>query len=582
MVSKVAASRHGSQSDSLISSGKAWWLIGLIAPVLLATMACGGADAGSGRQGADLILVNGSIRTMDPAAPMASAVAIRNQHIVAVGDRAAIRPWIVRSTRVIDLKGKTVTPGLTDSHAHLLGLGASVENVSLKGAVSEAEAANVAAAAAAKLPPGEWLIGRGWDQNLWAGQEFPRASTLDKLIGDRPASLRRIDGHALWASTAALTLAGIDRDTPDPRGGTIVRAANGQPTGVLIDMAMDLVEDKIPPATDEVRERRILLAARMAIEAGLTCVHEMGIDQRTADIYRNLADEGRLPLRIYAFLAGDPAVAEQLTRKVAETDRDGLQMFILRGVKLFADGALGSRGARLLAPYTDTPDSEGLWITQPGELARAVEAATSGGWQVAIHAIGDAGVRSVLDAYEAVGNQHPGQDLRLRVEHAQVVAPDDMQRFAKLGVIASMQPTHATSDMPWAEARLGPERIRGSYAWRTLLESGAHVAFGSDFPVEDVAPLGGIYAGISRQDRQGQPPGGWYPDETLTLDQAVAAFTSAGAFASFVEDFRGRIQRGMVADLTVFDRDLAAAGAVTEAQISMTIVGGVVVFESAP
>ena len=547
---------------------------------MTAVLGCGGAERGGEQAGAaDLVLAGGAVMTMDRAHPDATAIAIRGDRIVAVGSDREVMAWAGRRTRVIQLEGRSVTPGLTDSHAHLYGLGAASESLSLKGAASEEEAAARAAAAAASLPEGEWLIGRGWDQNLWADKSFPSAAALDKALGARPAALRRVDGHAVWVSSKALELAGIDRSTPDPKGGRIVRDAAGDATGVLVDAAMDLVDDKVPPPTDAARQRRILAGARQAIEAGITCVHEMGIDDATADVYRNLEDERRLPLRIYAYLSGDPTMAESLPRRVPEIDRDGNARFIARGVKFFADGALGSRGAVLLAPYADDPKNTGLWVTPPGELERAIEAAVEGGWQPAVHAIGDAGVRAVLDAYQAVRAQHPKEDLRLRVEHAQVVAPEDMTRFARLGVIASMQPTHATSDMPWAEARLGPDRIRGAYAWRQLVDSGAHVAFGSDFPVEEVSPLQGIYAAVTRQDARGQPPGGWRPEEKLSLEEAVRAFTSEGGYAAFAEQHRGQIKAGMVADLTVYDRRLSADASLLKTKIDMTIVGGEPVFE---
>lgn len=543
-------------------------------------LGCGGAERGTEEAGgADLVLAGGVVHTMDGGHPQATAIAIRGDRIVAVGSDREVKRWIGSHTRVVQLEGRSVTPGLVDSHAHLYGLGAALEALDLRGAASEEEAAARAAKAAATLPEGEWLVGRGWDQNLWADKKFPGAASLDKAIGDRPAALRRVDGHAVWVSKRALQLAAIDRNTPDPAGGRILRDGAGDPTGVLIDNAMDLIDARMPAPSDAARKRRILAAAQKAIEAGLTCVHEMGIDDATADVYRNLEDERRLPLRVYAFLSGDPKMAESLPRRLPDADRDGSARFIARGVKFFADGALGSRGAVLLQPYSDDPKNTGLWVTPPGELERAIEAAVEGGWQPAVHAIGDAGVRAVLDAYQAARALKPQADLRLRVEHAQVVSPQDMPRFAKLGVIASMQPTHATSDMGWAEARLGPERIRGAYAWRQLVSSGAHVAFGSDFPVEEVAPLLGLYAAVTRQDAKGQPAGGWRPEEKLSLEEALRAFTSEGAYASFEEQNRGRIKAGMIADLTVYDRELKPDASLLETKIDMTIVGGEPVYE---
>jgi hypothetical protein len=542
---------------------------------------CGGAPPPEGEDGgkAELVLTGGAIMTMDPARPSASAVAVRGGRLVAVGGDGDVRGWVGPKTRVIALGGRSATPGLTDAHAHLSGLGAALESVALRGVASAQEAAARVAQAAAKLPPGEWVVGRGWDQNLWPDKKFPSHEVLDRAVGDRPAVLERVDGHALWVSGKALALAGVDRSTPDPNGGRIVRDGAGNATGVLIDTAQGLVEKVVPAPGTEALTRRIVAAGNTAVAAGLTCVHEMGIDDATVDVYRNLADEGRLPLRVYAFLSGSPEVARGLGRRVAEVDRDGTERFVLRGVKFYADGALGSRGARLLAPYDDDPKNLGLWVTAPAELKAAVKATVAAGWQPAVHAIGDAGVRAVLDAYEEARKANPKADARMRVEHAQVVSLDDLPRFARLGVLASMQPTHATSDMPWAEARVGAQRIRGAYAWHTLVASGVHVPFGSDFPVEEVSPLLGLYAAVTRQDARGQPPGGWHPGERVSLEQAVRGFTVEAAYAGFAERQRGMVKVGMVADLTVFDRPLRADRSLLETSVDYTIVGGQVVYE---
>jgi predicted amidohydrolase YtcJ len=517
---------------------------------------------------------------MRPDAPRAEAVAIRGARITAVGSADEVRRFVGPATRVIDLHGRTVTPGLVDAHCHLHGLGESLESLSLRGLGSVAAVAEAVAKAARARAAGEWIVGRGWDQNRWTPAAFPEHAALDAAAPANPVMLERVDGHALWLNAAALRAAGIGRDTADPAGGKIVRDAAGEPTGVLVDHAMALAERGIPGAPAAVRARRILRAAALAVSLGLTGVHEMGIDDETIGVYRALAHEGKLPIRVNAYLAGGGRV-DTLAQRRPDADPDGTAMFVLRGVKLYADGALGSRGAALLAPYDDDPQNSGLVLSPPEELARAAKMAAASGFQLAVHAIGDRANRAVLDAFAAAGDG-PGRDLRFRVEHAQVVAPEDIPRFAALGVIASMQPTHATSDMPWAEARVGPRRIRGAYAWRSILATGAHVAFGSDFPVEEVSPLLGLCAAVTRQDEQGRPPGGWRPEERLTLEEALRAFTVEPAWAAFAERQRGAIAPGLVADLTVFDRALTPDRRLLETHADLVIVGGKVVHERAP
>jgi predicted amidohydrolase YtcJ len=498
---------------------------------------------------ADVVLLGGDVRTMDPAAPQARAVAVRAGKIAAVGSEADVERWIGPGTRTIRLAGATVTPGLVDAHCHLYGLGLASEGVDASGA-SEAAIAAAIGAAAKTRPATEWLVGRGWDQNKWPGQAFPTRASLDAVIADRPVVLRRVDGHAIWVNSQALAAANITRATPDPAGGKILRDAKGEPTGVLIDNANDLVDRVIPAPSDAVRERRILAGAQRAVAAGLTGVHEMGIEDATAAVYERLARAGRLPLHVYAFLLGDPAHLERL----ATPPRPAVGRFEMRAVKFFADGALGSRGARLAAPYDDEPESSGLWVTEPAQLAAGVRAATAGGWQVGVHAIGDAAVGAVLDAFAAA----KAEALRPRVEHAQIVAPADFARMVAVKAIASMQPTHATSDMPWAEQRIGTQRILGAYAWRTMLEHHIPLAAGSDFPVEDVSPLRGIYAAVTRQDAAGTPAGGWHPEQKLTL---------------------GTIAVGRDADLTVYDRPLAADRSLLDTAIRYTVVDGEIVYE---
>jgi hypothetical protein len=527
---------------------------------------------------ADLVLTGGVVHTMDPARPRAEAVAIRGERVVAVGSSSEMKAFLGPKTRLVELGGRTVMPGLIDAHCHLYGLGVALETLSTRGAKSPEDVARAVAEVAQKRPSGEWITGRGWDQNLWKPAVFPDHRSLDEVAPSHPVALRRIDGHALWANAAALRAAGVDRNTPEPPGGRILRDAAGEPTGVLVDAAMDLVESKIPPEPVEVRERRILRAAQHALSLGLTGVHEMGIDDATIAAYRSLAEQGKLPLRVHAYLAGEGRL-EGLRGRVPDIDATGTAMFVLRGVKVFADGALGSRGALLLEPYADEPAQSGLAVMDRAALREAARNAADAGFQLAVHAIGDRANREVLDAFEAAG---PGRAraLRFRVEHAQIVSPEDIPRFTALGVIASMQPTHATSDMPWAPLRLGPTRLRGAYAWRSLLSAGARLVFGSDFPVEEPSPLLGIYAAVSRQDSEGNPPGGWLPAERISLDEALRLFSAEPAYAAFAETNRGRLSPGFVADLTVFDRNLAPDRTLLAAHAALSVVGGRVAYEA--
>jgi predicted amidohydrolase YtcJ len=492
------------------------------------------------------------------------AIAIKGSRIVAYDDD--VLAYVGPSTRVLDAGGRSIVIGLTDAHCHLYGLGADLDNVSVRNLASEADVAKTIAEAAKTRPATDWLLGRGWDQNKWPGQQFPTKASLDAVISDRPVMLRRIDGHAAWVNSKALAAAGITKKTKDPAGGKILRDAKGAPTGVLVDNAMDLIDAKIPSASAETRERRILAAAKIATELGFTGVHEMGIEPETAAVYTKLAASGGLPLHVHAYLGGDPKTAEQLR---TQHPAPATGRFVMQGVKFFADGALGSRGARLYEPYDDDKANRGLWVTEPAALTAAVDAAVAGGWDVAIHAIGDAGIGSVLDAYAAARAKSPA--ARLRVEHVQVIAPEDVQRMIDTKSIASMQPTHATSDMPWAEARVGKERIRGAYAWRTMILNKIPLTFGSDFPVEEVNPLLGLHAAVTRTSPDGQPAGGWYPDQKLSLDEAVAAFTTGAAFA--VGD-----DATDAANITVFDGPLTPTDLLSR-KVVMTIVDGQIVFE---
>ncbi|MDB4967894.1 MAG: putative secreted protein [Myxococcales bacterium] len=508
---------------------------------------------------ADLVLRNGDVLTQDPAHPHARAVAVRGDQIVAVGDDAAVAALVGAGTRVIDLHGRAVVPALTDAHAHLSGLGFALAEVDLRGVASAAECARRAAAAAEKSSR-PWIIGRGWDQNRFADKAFPTHAALDHIA--RPVFFERIDGHAGWANAEAMKRAGITRATTDPAGGRIVRDAAGEPTGIFVDNAMSLVDHAIPTATDAEIEAAILRAQEVVAAQGLTGIHDMGVGLGTLAVYHRLAAAGRLKIRVYAL--GSAADADTLLAQPPAKSAPRA-MLSVRGIKLYADGALGSRGAALLAPYSDDAKNSGLEIMPAATIEALSRRAVAAGWQVAIHAIGDRGNRNALDAFMRAGVK-PAQ--RFRIEHAQVVALGDIPRFAKLGLIASMQPTHATSDSPWAEARLGKERVKGAYAWRRMLEAHVPLAFGSDFPVEEPSLVAGLRAGVERA--------GWTVDQKLTLDETLRAFTTGAAYAAFEEAWRGRAAPGMAADLTIFD---SPAATLTRARVDVTIVGGKVIYE---
>jgi predicted amidohydrolase YtcJ len=454
---------------------------------------------------------------------------------------------------VIDGGGKYVLPGLTDAHGHVLGLGELKLQADLRDTSSIGDALGRIRKHMAANPQARWVIGRGWNQVLWKERRFPTARELDAVVGDRPAVMSRVDGHASWVNTAALKVAGITATTADPQGGQIVKDASGQPTGVLVDTAQELIEKHIPPATDAETKQQLLAAMNEVASLGITGVHDAGIPGHTYDLYRELAAAGQLPIRIYAMLS-DSAGSRKLMQsgpRMPEYD-ERLQM---RAVKAYADGALGSRGAALMQDYSDQPHHRGLIITTRQQMQDLATLTAAKGWQLNVHAIGDAGNRLVLDTFETMLTKEQRHALRPRIEHAQVIALDDIRRFGRLEVIASIQPTHATSDMNMAEDRLGPQRIQGAYAWRKLINAGARLAGGSDFPVELPNPFCGLYAAVTRQDRDGKPPGGWYPQEKLTREEALRLFTTDAAFAAHMEHSTGSLEPGKWADLILVDRD---------------------------
>jgi predicted amidohydrolase YtcJ len=527
------------------------------------------------------LLTAAKIHTMDTAQPIAQAMAFDDSgRILAMGDAATLRKRYPDANK-LDVGAATVIPGLIDAHAHVSGLGMTMLSADLVGAQSRDEVLQRLQAFAKDLPAGAWLIGRGWDQNDWPDKRFPSAADLDAAFPDRPVWLERIDGHAGWANTAAMRA--VKRDLSgdwQPDGGRIERDG-GKATGIFVDGAMALVDQARPPLDEATAERALSLGMQSAVEHGLTGVHDAGVSLAELKRYQRLADRGAMPLRITAMADGNSEALESLCRNGLYRHTSGrLQM---RTLKLYADGALGSRGAAMLQDYSDDHGNLGLMVMSPEQIAVAVDKAKGCGVQVATHAIGDRGNHVVLETYaKALGNDATSTDHRWRIEHAQVLSKEDLPRLAQLHVIASMQPTHATSDMPWAQDRVGAERIIGAYAWRQLRDSGARLALGSDFPVESVDPRFGLYAAATRSDAQGLPQGGWFPQEKLTAFEALRGFTLDAAYAGFAENDVGSLQAGKRADFVVLTQDplAIAPSGLRDLHVQATYVDGKAVYRA--
>jgi len=533
-------------------------------------------------QGPEQIMVhNARIYTMDPGMPTASAMLFDSTgKIHQVGNEKALIDAFPAARRV-DMNGNAVIPGLIDSHAHLYGLAVSLSQAQLQGTSSKEEVIRSLREHEQHLSDGDWLLGRGWDQNDWPVMEFPGIKDLDASFPDRPVWLRRIDGHAGWANSAALAMADQDLSGDwQPTGGFIHRDASGQASGVLIDGAMALVESAVPEISQELLVASLDLALQKMVSLGLTGVHDMGISQAVVELFQQRIRAGQFPSRVYAFTDGAGETLDWLCERGALEDESG--RLYMRAVKLYIDGAMGSRGAALHADYTDDAGNSGLLFMSPDELQANMDKALACGYQVGVHAIGDRGNRVSLDAFESAMQRHPENPGRHRVEHAQTLTAQDIPRFAELDIIAAMQPTHATSDMYWVEDRLGPERVPYAYAWRSLTDSGARLALGSDFPVEQVNPMLGIYAAVTRQDVKGWPPGGWYPREVLSREEAVSGFTLDAAYAGFMEESVGSIETGKRADFVVLDKDIfeIEASEIPTIKILQTWLDGEIVYSN--
>jgi hypothetical protein len=553
-----------------------YFAVSMLAPMLLVAQGA-----------ADLVLTNGRIYTVDNARPVVTALAARGGRILFVGSDAEARALATGSTRVIDLHGATVVPGIIDAHAHLLGLGQMLQSANVAGATSYQEVVDRVKAHARDVKPGVWILGRGWDQNRWASKEFPTHELLSRAFPDNPVVLRRIDGHAILANAKAMELARITASTAEPSGGRMLKLASGSPSGVFIDNAMELIDRAIPAATNEQTRDAVIAAIDECNRWGLTGIHDPGVAPKTIAIYEELAKAGKYNLRNYVMLSdpGEPTAAVALSNPYL---RRGPQSALydghlwIRAIKLYADGALGSRGAALLAPYSDDPTNSGLLVSTPAHIEAWAETGLRRGYQINVHAIGDRGNRIVLDAFEAALRRVPKADHRFRVEHAQVLSQQDIPRFAKLGVIPSMQATHQTSDMRWAESRLGTDRIRGAYAWRSLLNTGVIIPNGTDVPVEEVNPLLTFHAAVTRQDPENSPVGGWYPDQKMTREEALQSITIWPAYAGFQESVLGSLTPGKYADFVVLDRDIMRVPdtEILRARVISTWIGGKRVYEA--
>ncbi|HKQ99438.1 MAG TPA: amidohydrolase [Pyrinomonadaceae bacterium] len=544
------------------------------------------APAGVAVESADLVFKNGIVYTVNERQPRAEAVAIKGNRIIFVGSNADVRKYEGKATRVVDLKGKVVVPGLTDSHYHLFGVGLREMTLNLEGTTSLEDLLSKLKARVERARPGEWITGRGWIETFWKPPVFPTRQDLDRVSPNNPVFLDRADGHGAVVNSAALKIAGVDRNTPNPFGGEISKDKAGEPNGMLLDNAQDLVTKHIPQTTPAEAEQAILLGVKRSIELGWCQIQDAGGSYADVALYRKLYEEGKIKLRIYKAVYGPGENAEQLLREgptVGAYDN----RFTLRTIKVVSDGALGSRGAALLEPYADKPETSGFLTVKEEELQPMLAEALRQGIQVETHAIGDRANRFVLDSYEkAMTAVPPGQrkvrEPRWRIEHAQIVNPSDIPRFSRLGVIPSMQPSHAIGDLHFAPSRLGIKRLEGAYAWQSFIKSGSIVVAGSDAPVERGEPMIEFYAAVARRDQKGFSGEGWHPEQAVSREQALKMLTLWPAYAAFEEKLKGSLEAGKLADLTVLSADIMKISEpeILKTRCLMTVIGGEIVYDA--
>ena len=549
---------------------------GLIALVGIVTMSC------TSQKQADLVIIGGKVVTVDIDFSITEAVAVQDDKIIFVGTNKDAKEYIGSATNVIELNGELVLPGLIDSHGHLTGYGKSLEHIDLVGTKSYQEVIDFVKEKVKTVEPGEWIRGRGWDQNDWEIMEFPTHQALSEISPDNPVILSRVDGHAILINQKSMDIAGIDINTPDPDGGKIIRNSNGLLSGIFIDNAEKLITDHVPKYSTEKIRGIIHNAANRCAEFGLTGVGDAGIPISRIDDYKYLIDNGLMTLRLNAMLA-DTTVNDwtEFLQKY-KVDSYGNNFLRVKSVKLYADGALGSRGAALLEPYSDDPGNSGLIVTDKHHMLEVCEAALENNFQVCTHAIGDKAISTMLDIYEQALQKYPITDHRFRIEHSQIVNLGDVTRFAELGVIPAMQPTHAVSDMPWTEDRIGAERVKGAYAFRSFINEGIVIPCGSDFPVETNNPLVGIYHAVTRQDKSGYPDGGWLSEQKMTVEEAIKGYTIWAAYSAFQEDILGSIEVGKYADFTILDKDILSIefSEILNTKPIYTIVGGEIKYQA--